>query len=69
MVTSIGPGKAYVKGYEIVNKETKYLTISKARETLDRSDIRLKTSGLPTYKVNNVYGTVCILYTSQSQRD
>ena len=58
LVTSIGPGKAYVKGYEIVNKETKYLTIGKARETLDRSDIRLKTSGLPTYKVNNVYGTV-----------
>ena len=58
LVTSIGPGKAYVKGYEIVNKETKYLTIGKARETLDRSDIRLKTSGLPTYRVNNVYGTV-----------
>jgi len=58
LVTSIGPGKAYVKGYEIVNKETKYLTLGKARQTLDRSDIRLKTAGLPTYKVNNVYGTV-----------
>ena len=58
LVTSIGPGKAYVKGYEIVNKETKHLTINKARETLDRSDIRLKTGGLPTYRVNNVYGTV-----------
>ena len=58
LVASIGPGKAYIKGYEIVNKETKYLPINKARETLNRSDIRLKTSGLPTYKVNNVYGTV-----------
>ena len=58
LVTSIGPGKAYVKGYEIVNKETKHLAINKARETLDRSDIRLKTAGLPTYKVNNAFGTV-----------
>ena len=58
LVTSVGPGKAYVKGYEIVNKETKYLTVNKARETLGREDIRLKTSGLPTYKVNNVFGTV-----------
>ena len=58
LVASVGSGKAYVKGYEIVNKETKYLTLNKARETLDRSDIRLKTGGLPTYKVNNVFGTV-----------
>ena len=58
LVASVGAGKAYVKGYEIVNKETKYLTLGKARETLDRSDIRLKTGGLPTYRVNNVYGTV-----------
>ena len=58
LIASIGPGKAYVKGYEIVNKETKQLVLGKARETLDRSDIRLKTSGLPTYRVNNVYGTV-----------
>ena len=58
LVGSVGPGKGYIKGYEIVNKETKYLPINKARETLNRSDIRLKTSGLPTYKINNVYGSV-----------
>ena len=58
LVASVGPGKAYVKGFEIVNKETKYLPINKARETLDRSDVRLKTSGLPTYRVNNTFGTV-----------
>ncbi len=58
LISSIGPGKAYIKGYEIVNKETKYLPINKARETLDREDIRLKTQGLPTYKVTNTYGTV-----------
>jgi len=58
LISSVGPGKAYVKGYEVVNKETKYLPINKARETLDREDIRLKTSGLPTYRVNNTFGTV-----------
>ena len=58
LLASVGPGKAYVKGYEIVNKETKHLTLNKARETLNRSDIRLKTGGLPTYKVNNTFGTV-----------
>jgi len=58
LVASIGPGKAYIKGYEIVNKETKYLTINKARETLEREDIRLKTKGLPTYKVTNTFGSI-----------
>lgn len=58
LVASIGPGKAYIKGYEIVNKETKYITVNKARETLNRDDIRLKTKGLPTYKVTNTFGTI-----------
>ena len=57
LLASVSSGKAYVKGFEIVNKETKYLPVSKARETLDRSDIRLKTSGLPTYRITNTYGS------------
>ena len=58
LLATIGPGKAYVKGFEIVNKETKYIPVNKARETLDREDIRLKTKGLPTYKITNTYGSV-----------
>ena len=58
LLATIGPGKAYVKGFEIVNKETKYIPVSKARETLDREDIRLKTKGLPTYKITNTFGSV-----------
>ena len=58
LVASVGPGKAYIKGFEIVNKETKYLSINKARETLNREDIRLKTKGLPTYKITNTFGTI-----------
>ena len=58
MVASIGPGKAYIKGYEIVNKETKYLEINKARESLSSDNVTLKTRGLPSYSITNVYGSV-----------
>ena len=58
MVASIGPGKAYIKGYEIVNKETKYLDIQKARESLSSDNVTLKTKGLPTFNVSNVFGSV-----------
>ena len=58
MVASIGPGKAYIKGYEIVNKETKYLEINKARESLSTDNVTLKSRGLPSYSITNVYGSV-----------
>ena len=58
LLASVGPGKAYIKGFEIVNKETKYIPVNKARETLNREDIRVKTKGLPTYKITNTYGSV-----------
>ncbi len=58
MIASIGPGKAYIKGYEIVNKETKYLEINKARESLSSDNVTLKSKGLPTYNVTNVFGSV-----------
>ena len=58
MVASVGPGKAYIKGYEIVNKETKYLEINKARESLTSDNVTIKTKGLPTYTISNVFGSV-----------
>jgi len=58
MVASVGPGKAYIKGYEIVNKETKYLEINKARESLTSDNVTLKTRGLPTFSITNTYGSV-----------
>ena len=58
MIASVGPGKAYIKGYEIVNKETKYLEINKARESLTTDNATIKTKGLPTYSITNVYGSV-----------
>jgi hypothetical protein len=58
MLAGIGPGKAYIRGYEIVNKETKFLEINKARESLSSDNVTLKTKGLPTFNITNTYGSV-----------
>ncbi|AOV58592.1 virulence-associated structural protein [Synechococcus phage S-CAM3] len=55
---SIGPGKAYVRGYEIVNKETKYIEFDKARETLTRDNINIKTKGLAGFNITNVFNSI-----------
>lgn len=57
LLATIGPGKAYVKGYEVKNKETKYLEVDKSRETLKSQNQTLKTSGLSSFFISNVYGT------------
>ncbi len=58
MVLNVGPGKAYVKGYEIVNKETKEITIDKARDSISRNNVTIKSPGLSEYKITNVYGSI-----------
>ena len=58
MIASIGAGKAYIKGYEIVNKESKYLTVNKSRESLERDNITLKHSGLASFYLTNTYNSV-----------
>ena len=58
LVLNVSSGKAYVKGFEIVNKETKSLTLQKGRDTLSRDNVTLKSKGLPEFNITNVYGTV-----------
>jgi hypothetical protein len=58
MVAGVGSGKAYIKGYEVVNKDTKYITLNKARETLVKEDTRVKSGSLSYFNVTNVYGSV-----------
>lgn len=58
LVGTIGPGKAYVKGYEIVNKETKYVTLDKSTDTINRSDVTIKSKGGSSFYVTNVYGSI-----------
>ncbi len=58
MIASISPGKAYVKGFEIVNKETFYIDVNKARDTITKNNVTIKTKGLSEYKLSNTYGSV-----------
>jgi len=58
MVAGVGSGKAYIKGYEVINKDVKYLNVSKARDTLTREDTRIKTLSPSFFNVRNVYGSV-----------
>jgi hypothetical protein len=58
MVLSVSSGKAYVKGYEIVNKESKTLEVNKGRDTLSRDNVTIKTKGIPELTITNVFGSV-----------
>ena len=58
MILSIGTGKAYIKGYEILNKESKYLTVNKSRESLERDNITLKHGDLSSFYLTNTYNTI-----------
>ena len=58
MLLSVSSGKAYVKGYEIVNKESKSLEVSKGRDTLSRDNVTIKTKGLSEFNITNVFGSV-----------
>lgn len=59
-VAGVGRGKAYVKGYEIVKKETKYFPIDKARDTLSKLDTRVKIRSIPSYNITNVYSSISL---------
>ncbi len=58
MLLSVSSGKAYVKGFEIVNKETKEIELNKGRDTLSRDNVTLKTKGLPEFNITNLFGSV-----------
>ena len=58
MVSGIGPGKAYVKGFEIVNKDVKYYEVAKARDTLRKDNNLVKLSSLASFSISNVYNSV-----------
>ena len=58
LVASVGSGKAYIKGYEIINSSIKYLPLNKAKDTLSSDNITLKSTGLNSFKVSNVYGSI-----------
>ena len=66
-IMSIGPGKAYIRGYEVESTDTKYLELDKAKETQDRDNTRLYSTALPTIGIRGVHGTVPISATSDGE--
>jgi hypothetical protein len=58
MIAGIGPGKAYVKGYEIVKKDISYQEIEKARDTFKKENNRIKVNQLSGFNVSNIYNSV-----------
>ena len=58
LVGTVGSGKAYVKGFEIVNKETKYVNLDKSTDTIDRDNVLVKSTGPSTFFVTNVFGSI-----------
>ena len=45
---------------KLVNKETKFLEVDKARDVLVKENNKIKTYGTPYFNVTNIYGTVTI---------
>ena len=58
MVAGVGAGKAYVKGYEIVNKDVKNVIVEKARDTVLKEKNRIKTESLSYFNVTNVFNSI-----------
>ena len=67
LVMGISPGKAYVRGYEVENTETKYIELDKAKETQTRDNTRLYSTALPTVGIRAVSGSVPISATSDGE--
>ena len=66
-IVGIGPGKAYVRGYEVESTDTKYLELDKAKDTQSRENTRLYSTPLPTVGVRGVHGSVPISATSDGE--
>lgn len=58
MGLTLGGGKSYVKGYEIIKKNPTELTVNKARDTITREDVRVKSNSLSYFNITNVYGSI-----------
>ena len=66
-IVGIGPGKAYVRGYEVESTDTKYLELDKAKDTQSRENTRLYSTPLPTVGIRGVHGSVPISATSDGE--
>jgi len=60
LVGTVGPGTAYISGYEIVNKESKYVLLDKSKDTVTRTNITVKNTGASSFFVTNIFNTTSV---------
>ena len=66
LVYQIGPGKAYVKGYDVESISTRLLDIEKPRTTQKVEDVSVSINAGTLIIVNNSYGSAPIGFGTQS---
>ena len=67
LVLSVGPGKAYIRGYEVENTDPKYVDLDKAKATQNRDTTRLYASSLSRIPLRGVAGSAPISTTSDGE--
>ena len=67
LVLNVGPGKAYIRGYEVENTEPKYVDLDKAKATQSRDKTRLYASSLSRIPLRGVSGSAPISTTSDGE--
>ena len=67
LVLNVGPGKAYIRGYEVENTDPKYIDLDKAKATQDRQNTRIYGSPLSRIPLRSVKGSVPISSTPDGE--
>ena len=67
LVLNLGPGKAYIRGYEVENTEPKYIPLDKAKAKQSRDKTRLYASSLSRIPLRSVNGSIPISATADGE--
>jgi hypothetical protein len=67
LVLNLGPGKAYIRGYEVENTEPKYIDLDKAKAKQSRDKTRLYAASLSRIPLRSVAGSVPISATADGE--
>ena len=59
LAVGIGPGKAYVRGFELEKKATTYLDVPKSRSTTQTNNTSISQSSGPYVLIKNIVGLPC----------
>ena len=67
LVLNVGPGKAYIRGYEVENVDPNYIELDKAKQTQKRDNTRLYSSPLSRLSLRSVSGSVPVSATADGE--